>query len=138
MNRTVFTLLIVFSILGLSPKAFGQSLGNAGTVEGVVTDPTGAVIVGAEVEIRNPITGFKRQTTTDEAGSFRFVNIPPNPYHLHVSATGFKGAHQDVTVRSSVPVTLKIPLEIGTVNTEINVEAGAAGMVENVPLVEAL
>jgi hypothetical protein len=133
MSRAVFKLLMVLSVLAFSPKAFGQSLGNAGTIEGVVTDPTGAVIVGAEVEIRNPITGFKRQTTTDEAGSFRFVNVPPNPYHLHVLAAGFKGAHQNVTVRSSVPVNLKIPLEISTVTIEINVEAGAAGMVENVP-----
>jgi len=120
-----------FSLLGLSPKSFGQSLGNAGTVEGTVTDPTGAVINGATVRIQNSITGFQRQTTTDDAGNFRFTNIPPNPYHLHVSAAGFKETHQDLTVRSSVPVNVNVSLEIGTLTIEVNVEAGAP--VENIP-----
>ena len=133
MNRNLCLLATVLVFFGFSLPAMTQSLGSAGTVEGTVTDPTGAVISGASVELQNPITGFKRQTTTDNTGSFRFTNIPPNPYHLHVSVAGFKEAHQDVTVRSSVPVNLKIPLEIGTLTIEVNVEAGAAGMVENVP-----
>ena len=133
MNRNLCLLTTVLVFFGFSLPAMTQSLGSAGTVEGTVTDPTGAVISGASVELQNPITGFKRQTTTDNTGSFRFTNIPPNPYHLHVSVAGFKEAHQDVTVRSSVPVNLKIPLEIGTLTIEVNVEAGAAGMVENVP-----
>jgi hypothetical protein len=133
MNRNLCLLAIVFAFFGFSLPAMTQSLGSAGTVEGTVTDPTDAVISGASVELQNPITGFKRQTTTDNSGNFRFTNIPPNPYHLHVSVAGFKEAHQDVTVRSSIPVNLKIPLEIGTLTIEVNVEAGAAGMVENVP-----
>src|SRR4029453_7181756 len=52
-----------------------QSLGSAGTVEGTVTDPTGAVVAGASVEIQNAVSGFRRQMTTDDAGNFRFTNI---------------------------------------------------------------
>ena len=133
MNRIVCTLLVVFSILGLSSRTHGQALGSAGTIEGTVTDPSGAAISGADVEIQNSITGFRRQTTTNDAGSFRFTNIPPNPYHLQVGAKGFNIGHQNVTVRSSVPINLKIALEIATVSIEVNVEASAGEMVENVP-----
>ena len=123
--------MVAFFCFELS--TFAQSLGTAGTVDGVVTDSTGAVIRGSTIEIQNLITGFKRQTTTDDAGNFRLTNIPPNIYHLHVTAPGFKEMHQDLTVRSSVPLSLKISLEIGTLTLEVDVEAGAGGMVENIP-----
>lgn len=122
---------VVFFYFGLSTLA--QSLGTAGTVDGVVTDSTGAIIQGASIEIQNSITGFRRQTITDAGGNFHFTSIPPNPYHLHVTANGFKEMHQDLTVRSSVPLSLKITLEIGTLTLEVDVEAGAGGMVENIP-----
>src|SRR4029453_6873511 len=49
------------------------------------------------------------------------------------SASGFKAVHQDLTVRSSVPVDLRIPLEIGAIDIVVDVEAGAGSMVENIP-----
>src|SRR5205823_2995406 len=111
--------------IGTCAVMYGQSLGSAGTIEGTVTDPTGAVIRTASVEIQNPITGFRQATTTDDSGNFRFTNVPPNPYHLHVSAQGFKGVHRDLNVRSSVPVKLNLSLEVGTVDIVITVEADA-------------
>ncbi|MFN8009497.1 MAG: TonB-dependent receptor [Terriglobia bacterium] len=125
--------LILLLFLLPHPAICAQSLGNAGTVEGTVTDPSGAVISGASIDLQNSLTGFKRTAVTDNMGNFRIANIPPNPYHLHVAAIGFKEIHQDVRVRSSVPVTLKISLELGTLTLQVDVEAGASGMVENVP-----
>src|SRR5919109_3739711 len=119
MNRKLFLLAAIFALCSLYSWAFAQSLGSAGTVEGVVTDPTEAVIRGATVEIQNAVTGFKQTTTTDDSGNFRFTNVPPNPYHLHVSASGFKDEHQEVTVRSLVPINLKIALPVGSVETTI-------------------
>lgn len=75
---------------------------------------------------------FKQTTTTDDSGNFRFTNIPPNPYHLHVSASGFKDVHQEVTVRSLVPISLKITLPVGSVETTITVEVVGSAL-ENVP-----
>ena len=133
MNRIIYLLgsLLLSCLLGVI--TFGQSLGSAGTVSGTVTDPSGAVIRGAIVEIENVVTGFRQSTSTDERGAFRFSNVPPNPYHVHVSASGFKAVHQDLTVRSSVPVDLRIPLEIGAIDIVVDVEAGAGSMVENIP-----
>jgi hypothetical protein len=45
-----------------------QELGGAGTVQGTVKDPTGGVMVAAAVSISNPVSGFRRETTTDQMG----------------------------------------------------------------------
>jgi carboxypeptidase family protein len=133
MNQRLYLLLVFAVAFCTGVSVFGQSLGSAGTVGGIVVDPAGGVIRGATVEIENVVTGFRQTTSTDDQGSFRFSNVPPNPYHLHVSAPSFKALHQDVTVRSSVPLELKIQLEIGVIDIIVDVEAGAGGMVENVP-----
>src|SRR5262249_37590057 len=98
-----FTLFIV---LLLTRPVFGQSVAS-GTIEGTVVDPSGAVVAGATVELRNPITGFLQTGTTDSMGIFRFTNVPFNPYHLQVSRAGFATTAQDLRVRSTVPIALK-------------------------------
>ncbi len=88
-----------------------QTSGNS-SLSGVVSDPTGAVVPGATVEIHNPVCQFSRSATTDDEGRFSFTNIPFNPYHLNVTATGFAAYSQDVDVRSAVPLNLKVALQI--------------------------
>lgn len=112
------------------PRA--QSIGAAGTVTGSVLDPDNAVVVGAAVSIENSATGFSRTTKTDEEGSFRFENIPPNNYQITTSAAGFRADKQNVTVRSLVPLSLKIVLEVGEFAASVTVE-GNAYLVENIP-----
>ena len=110
-----------------------QSLGSAGTVEGVVTDPSGAVIGGARVQLDNRMTGYERTSTTDGSGRFRFTSVPPNPYHVEVSAPGFTVLQQDIAVRSAVPLSLTLPLALAGSNTVIDVEAHGSDLLENVP-----
>jgi hypothetical protein len=118
-------------LAGGLPIALGQSLG-AGTIEGTVTDATGAVVPGASVAIENRVTGYKRTTSTDANGTFRFDNIPPNNYALAVSAQGFGAVQQTVDVRSSVPQNLKISLTVAGTSATVEIQ-GAADLVENVP-----
>lgn len=127
---SVLLVLTVSSLTGL-PITFGQSLG-AGTVDGTVTDPSGAVIPGASVGIENRVTGYKRTVNTDANGSFRFDNIPPNKYALSVSAQGFSAVQQTVDVRSAVPQSLKISLIVAGTSATVEVSS-AADLVENVP-----
>ena len=108
-----------------------KAQGNSGSIEGVVKDPSGGTIPGAKVEITNPVSGFHRETTTDTDGVFRFKNIPFNPYHLAVAATGFNSLSQDVDVRSAVPTSLQISLKIGEATTSVTVEAGGPDLIEN-------
>ncbi len=123
----------IICLLNCCLLANAQSLGGAGAVDGTVLDPTGAVVAGAGVEIKSAITGYKKSTTTDESGAFHFANIPPNSYHLTVTAGGFTPAGRDVAIRSAVPIALKIPLAVAGAETTVNVEASGAAMLENVP-----
>jgi hypothetical protein len=121
-----------FVLLLMAGPAKAQ-LGNAGSIEGVVKDSSGGVVAGAKVEINFPVTGYQRETTTGSDGTFRFSNVPFNPYHLVVTAPGFAPSTQDVDVRSSVPVSIQIELKVGTAATSITVEANGGDMVENDP-----
>src|ERR1700750_1008252 len=126
--------LLVVSLITSVPPARAQSLGGAGTVTGVVTDPNGAVVPNASVTISNPVTGYTRTVNADADGSFRFNDVPPNNYHINVSATGFGDAHQDLTVRTAVPISLKIPLAVGGTNETVTITAGnVSDVIENVP-----
>jgi len=127
----VLLTLGVFSLSSVN-SLVAQSLGSAGTVSGTVTDPSGAALPKATVTIVNRVTNYKQSVTTDTNGAFRLTNIPPNPYHMEVSATNFAAYEQDVTVRGAVPISLKIPLALAGTKTEVTVEAGGADLLENV------
>jgi hypothetical protein len=80
---------LIISFLSFAFLTFGQSSGNSTSVTGTVLDPSGAVIPNATVEIRNPVSGFERTTTTDNAGRFAIPNVPFNPYHVIARSQGF-------------------------------------------------
>ena len=122
----------VLLILLFAASSSAQVSAGAGTVQGVVTDPSGAVIPAATADLTNPVSGYKRSTTTDENGAFVFRNVPPNPYHLEVTASGFTNAARDVEVRSTVPVNATFKLEVAGSTTSVQVEARAADLLETV------
>jgi len=80
--------LLALGLLLMAAPGFAQ-LGNSGSIEGVVKDPSGSSVAGATVEITYAVSGFHREATTGTDGSFRFTNVPFNPYHMVVTATGF-------------------------------------------------
>ena len=90
----------VIGLLGLEPVALAQNAGSSTSISGTVTDPTGAVVVGATVTIHNPVSGLERTAMTDSSGNFSIDNIPFNPYHMTLTATGFAPYAQDMEVRS--------------------------------------
>ena len=122
-----FALLFLFSAI---PLLHAQS--NAGSISGVVTDPTGAVIPGATVSIENPVSQYTRSTTTDSAGHYGFSNIPFNPYHMTVTGKGFASFAQDVEVRSTVAVVSNVGLKVGSEINTVTVTSGG-DLVEDDP-----
>src|SRR6266404_2971831 len=124
-----FPILSFLSLLLLA--AGGRAQSNSGSIEGVAKDPSGASVPGAKVEISYPVSGFHRVTTTDTDGSFRFTNIPFNPYHLVLTAAGFDSTSQDVDVRSAVPVNVQLSLKVGSAaSTTVTVESNGADLIE--------
>src|SRR5947209_3654814 len=126
-------LLLAVAVVASAPL-LAQALGSAGTVTGVITDPNGAVVPNATVTISNPITGYTRTVNADADGTFKFNDVPPNNYHLSIAATGFRAAQQDLAVRQSVPISLKIPLSVGGATETVTVTSvSASEVLKNVP-----
>ena len=130
-----FTRSILFSLLVLAFSAVFSALhaqSNSGSINGTVTDPSGAVIPGASISIQNPVSEYSRNTTTDSSGHFRFPNLPFNPYHLTVTKDGFAAFAGDVQVESIIPVTSNVNLKIGAASNTVTVEGGE-DLIENDP-----
>jgi hypothetical protein len=129
LSKRVFV-VVFFALISLQ-VTFAQSAGAAGMIEGKVVDPSGALVPGATVEIRNPVTGFVRTATTDEGGTFALRNIPLNPYHMVVTAKGFNATVEDVDVRSGVPIELNIKLGLENRSETVEVTATAGDLLES-------
>ncbi|HXJ37679.1 MAG TPA: TonB-dependent receptor [Bryobacteraceae bacterium] len=113
--------------------AFAQSVGNAGTVDGSVVDPSGAVVAGATVRIENAVSGYRQEVTSGAQGVFRLVNIPPNSYHLEVKAKGFDTFTQDLSVRNALPIQIKAALSLAGATTAVTVEGMGSDVLETDP-----
>ncbi len=109
-KKSLHAAFIVVVYLAIGLHAYAQSGGSSASIGGTVVDPSGAVVPNATVEIHNPVSAFERSTTTDTSGKFNFPNVPFNPYHFSVAVAGFAPYTQDVEVRSTVPLVLKVGL----------------------------
>ncbi len=127
--------LAFFLILFLMRTESGlcaQATGNGGTIQGTVTDPSGAAVPGADVTLSNAVSAYKQAVKSGSDGSFRLTNIPPNQYRLEVTAAGFQSFQQDIPVRTQVPIQIKAALAVAGSTETINVSASAE-VLENVP-----
>jgi hypothetical protein len=117
-----------------SPSAIhAQELGGAGTVQGTVKDSTGGAMVSASIALSNPVSGFRRESTTDESGRFVFRNVPRNPYHLEIVAQGFQSLERDVDVNGSVPIDLTLTMALAGTSTAVEVVGHAEDLLERDP-----
>ncbi len=124
-------LVVLLAAFVLPPVVFGQA--ESGNIQGAVTDPSGAAIPGATVTIYDPVSQFQQTATTDSSGNFSISNVPFNPYHMTVTAKGFAPYVQDVSIRSTVPVSLKISLKIAIGTQTVTVTGEATDLIEKTP-----
>src|SRR5437667_448587 len=135
-QKNIFTIAFAFLILvsffsSASVISRAQGL-SSGTITGVVVDPNNAVVPNATVTIENAVTGYKRSVNAGTDGAFRFENVPFNNYVYSVSASGFGGVRGGINVRTSVPITLAIPLVVSTATETVTVTSNASESLENV------
>lgn len=116
----VILVLFAFSALNLC----GQALTS---LNGTVSDPSGAVVAGASVTLTNLLTGAQRQDKSDTAGRYGFQQVQPGRYKLGASAAGFtETVVNDVELLVNTPTVVNIAFEkIGTVAEVISVTAEA-------------
>ncbi len=104
-------------------SAMGQIAGT-GSIQGTVTDPSGAVVPGASVTATNVATGVETSRTTNGAGFYVLSPLPAGAYNLAVTATGFQTVRQDsITVEALATVGLNVELKVGSSTQEVTVEA---------------
>lgn len=119
----------LFALLCLAMAALPlQAQSGASSLSGLVTDPTGAVIPGAEIRLQNPSTGIDQGRQADEAGRYTFPLLPPGTYVLTAKQEGFADVEiQNVSVRVNTPVTLNVVFEeVAGITEIVSVDASAA------------
>ena len=121
--RRVILLFVVNFFFLLPQSAVPQSPN--GTISGLVVDPSGAVVVGAEILIENYATRVQYAAKTNAEGLYVVPNLPPGIYRLQVSKIGFKTLIKpDITLNVLDAVAINFTLPIGAASEIVTVEAG--------------
>ncbi len=116
----IFALLLG---LALAPPSSGQTFGE---ITGVVTDPSGAVLVNATVTVTNPQTNSVRTARTNGAGNYAFPALLPGVYNVRAESQGFRSeTRSDVGLQVQQVARLDFQLSVGTVAETVEVSGGA-------------
>ncbi|MFN7936734.1 MAG: carboxypeptidase-like regulatory domain-containing protein [Bryobacteraceae bacterium] len=95
-------------------------------LNGTVTDPTGAAVPNANIELQNTDTGLKRSTSSDASGNYLFAQTAPGNYSLSVQASGFSATTvNNIRLLVNTPATVAVKLEVGQVSETVSVTAEA-------------
>jgi hypothetical protein len=95
-----------------------------GSIEGTVTDSTGAAIAKVNVRARNLDTNYELSTTTNNSGAYRFFNLPIGRYSVTFTKESFKTeSHSPVNVQANRTTTETASLSVGAVSTTVEVTA---------------
>ncbi|MBA4122491.1 MAG: carboxypeptidase regulatory-like domain-containing protein [Acidobacteria bacterium] len=123
-GKSLSSIFAVFCVLVAVSSVFAQTTGN---LQGVVKDQTGAVVAGAAVKVTNTETGILRETTTNEDGLYRVVNLlPGSAYQVEVTATGFSNRIvENVAVRLATENSVDVELGVQGASGEVTVTGEA-------------
>jgi len=112
--RTLLVVLIFSSALAWASTG--------GSISGIVKDPSGRVVVQANVVVREVNTGLSYQTHTDGRGTYTFPVLPVGHYRLEVQAPGFRTYERtDIVLDTDAALTLDVLLELGSVAETVSV-----------------
>ncbi|MGA2200815.1 MAG: TonB-dependent receptor [Terriglobales bacterium] len=123
-RRGLSRLLLAAILLAIPAMLFGQAY--FGTVSGVLTDPMGAVIQGAKVTLLDQDKGYKFSATSDNAGRYLFVSIPPGLYSVTAEMQGFEKTvrtHIKLNVTENATANLTLKVASATQNVEVRAQA---------------
>ncbi|MDX6443245.1 MAG: hypothetical protein QOH71_319 [Blastocatellia bacterium] len=111
-------------ILVIIPFVSAQTQITTGTIQGTVADTNGAIVPGANVEIKNLDTNLTRTLTTDEGGRFVALGLPPGPYSVTVSKQGFATAvAEKINLTIGQALNLPVAMKISQVEERVTITA---------------
>jgi len=135
MKQTVFLVLISVFLPALSwTQSFNAS------ISGTVTDPSGAVVPDARLELTAVATGAVAKATSDPAGLFSIANLQPGSYELKASAEGFRDyVQRGISVNMNESVRLDVKLELGLATQSVEVTSNVSPLnYENAELKQSI
>jgi hypothetical protein len=125
---TVVITLVLASVSLNIETAFGQAT-STGTVVGVATDPTGAVVQDAVIVLTDTATGAKRTTITNKDGAYVLMNVPPATYNVSCTKSGFEMDQiNGETVSVGSQTTANFSMVVGSQSTVVEVQAAASDL----------
>jgi hypothetical protein len=114
-------------LAAIAASAFAQM--NRGILTGVITDQTGAAVVGARITATQVETNLATATTSTETGNYTLPSLNIGRYRVDVEATGFKRSVRDgLVVASGVTLGLDVQLDVGAVTESVEVAAKASSL----------
>ena len=125
MKRLAYLLIAAAVLAGLScNSAFGQATAS-GTIQGTITDKSGAIVVGAQVAAKNKATDLGRSTSSSETGDYRFELLPVGTYTVTVSKSGFATVSETIEILVGQTATVSLELKPGITSEVIEVTSDA-------------
>ena len=115
-----FAFVVLLAVVIVLP--FARVFAAGGTIQGTVTDPKGAVVVGAKVTVTDSVTNKTFSALTDQRGQFKIEGLPPGVYSVVVAAPGFsEGRRDNVKVEEGASAAADLKLEIAPVEADVSV-----------------
>src|SRR5207244_10452341 len=122
MRATLLSVLVAVMFVSVSSPLLAQQV--TGTIKGVVTDPSGATIPNATVDIVNKATGLTRTVTTNDGGEYSAPDLPFGVYRVSVKQANFKESVTDnVDLHVSSTAVTNVILQLGSTAEQVTVEA---------------
>ena len=112
--------ILVWGLFGVA-VTYAQT--PTGAIEGRATDPTGAALVGAAVEIVNQQTELVRRLESEEQGDFAASALPPGVYKISATATGFRKLVLDATIEAGTTTTINLIMQVGAPTETVTVNS---------------
>lgn len=118
--------LVMLFVFGIASAALSLRAQQITSISGSVTDPSGAVIPGAQVTLLNTATGVKRNVVTNSSGYYAIPSVDVGVYDVTVSARGFKSAaQQDLRVNVGAKLSVNFQMQVGSATQTVAVKAAA-------------
>src|SRR5205807_5200328 len=124
--RSLKATRVLLALICLSCSTWLTAQSTGGRILGRITDPTGALLANAKVELVNQDTGVSREAISDADGVYNFVEVPVGTYRLEFDLAGFKkNIRKDVLLQVNQVVTLNMTMQVGEAREVIEVTSEA-------------
>src|SRR6202050_5143679 len=131
-------IIIAVFVLWIAAPLFAQSTVATGSIQGALTDPSGAVVAGAKITITNKDTGQLLHVTTSSAGTYNSGALVPGEYSVRAEAVGFKTVEEVVVVKVGEISAVSFALTVGEASTVVEVAEQAVAVNTEQPSVQGV